>query len=183
MFGIPIGFLIRLGIALALAAAALYAWHLFTGHYIAIGEARVQLAWDTDKAMRAKALAQAEAEGEAIRARAEAQAKEHDNERQARIAASKARLHKIPPAVGADHFPGVAVGVLNDAVRDSAAPTGAAAKPDRPAAESPEPDSTVAEVTGWGITCVAFYDACRTRVDELIDFYRSVRAAQPGASK
>jgi hypothetical protein len=47
-----VGILIRIGAALALAAALAWGWHLFTGHYRDQGRAEIQAEWDKDRAMR-----------------------------------------------------------------------------------------------------------------------------------
>ena len=60
------------GIALVLMISALYvAWHRFTGHYIHIGEANVQVKWDKYKSDEDKLLNAAITKNIALRAQTE----------------------------------------------------------------------------------------------------------------
>ena len=180
MFGLPVGLLIRIGAALALAAACWYAWHEFTGHYEHIGEARVQAKWDADKARAAKATADVEAERDAIKQQAEKAIQERDHERELRQADAQARARSLPAAVAGARFPGIAVRVLNDAIGDPAAPAGAARNPPPAAAAAAEnPDSTAGQLTEWGVTVIQLYETCRARVTDWRDFYAALLAAQP----
>lgn len=177
------GLLLKVLAVIALAVAVMLAWHRYVAlPYERKGAAPVEAAWDLDKAARAKATADIESERDAAKDKAEKATQERDHANELRQAEAKARAKALPPSVASNHFPGVAVRVLNDAIGDSSAPTGRATKPDATTA-GPADDSNVGAVTEWGVAVIALYETCRAKVTGWREFYADLLAAQPEQAK
>lgn len=142
------------------------------------GRAEVQAKWDTDKAARLKAYTDMTTQWVTAQQDAEKNAAALAAERQGRINDAKLRALALPPADAGLRFPASARGVLNDAVRDSAATAGPAAEPAKPPADAAA-DTRVDIVTQWAVDVVGYYNACRDQVIGWQRFYAALRAAQP----
>ena len=147
----------------------------------AIGAARVQALWDSDKAARIKAFSDAMTKYVTAQANADANQKALEAERQGRITDAKNRVANLPAPDAHLRFPGNAASVLDDAGGDPAATSRSAGQPaSRPA--SPAEDSTVGLVTGWAVDVIGYYNACRDEVKGWQSFYHALQAAQPEVS-
>lgn len=179
MFGIPVGLLIRIGIALAIAAACWYAFHLFTSHYEAIGAARVQLAWDQDKARRIEQVTAQTLAWDAQRQKTEVAINERDKARQEAATAIRKQSAALPQVVRDQSVPAAFVGVLRSG-RDQANAAGAAAEPDKAAtASTAGADSSLGLIADWIAEVTDILAECRDRVAGWSSFYAGLRAAQP----
>lgn len=181
MLGIPLGLLIRIGAAIALAIAAAWLWHAFTGHYKDIGRAEVQAKWDADKAARNKAIADQALAWDAQRLKTE----KAENERDAARTALFAALQPLPPDVARQHVPAAFVGVLRDNAHAANA-AGTAAQPDKaaaPTATGADPasagESDLGLIAEWFREVALIHAECRDRVSAWISFYRGLQSAQP----
>ena len=143
----------------------------------AIGAARVQALWDTDKAARIKAFSDMTTKWITAASNADAAIKERDDARAKLLASAKNRAANLPPAIAAIPVPYQSVVVLNDAIRDSAIVASPSAKPDATAA-GPSAGSNIGMLTEWGVTCIAMYDQARQRLNDWATFYQSLRDAQ-----
>ncbi len=178
MFGLPLGLILRIGAAIALAVAAAWLWHAFTGHYKDIGRAEVQAKWDADKAVRNKAIADQTLLWDAQRKKTEDA--EHDrDEARAKLFA---QVPTLPPAVARERVPAAFVGVLRDNARAANA-AGATGEPHETAPTAPataDPaESDLGLLAGWFADVARIHAECRDRVAQLVTFYSGLRAAQP----
>ena len=177
---IPYGLLIRVGVALALAAAAWWAWHAFTDHYREQGRVEVRAEWEQDKARRIKAVTDQTMLWDAQRQKTERAEHERDQARQAAAEAVKQRAASLPVDVARAPVPGAFVGVLR-AGRDSANAAGAAAEPHQAAAGSAsgaDESSTLGAIAEWVAEVTDILAECRDRVAGWATFYGGLRAAQ-----
>ena len=182
MFGLPVALLIRVGIILAIAAAAAWCWHVFAESMREQGREEVRAEWAADTARRVKMTTQITGLWDEQRKKAETATATLDAERAARAEANRVKVAALPPAVAGAVFSGVARRLLNDAIRDSAPPTGTASSPEH-ASTAPPVDSTVGAITEWGVAVVDLYAACKDQVEGWQQFYSGLRAAQPEPSQ
>ncbi len=174
------GLLLKVGAVLALAGLAWWAWeHYVVGHYEAIGAARVQAKWDADSARRIKATTDITLLWNDKRIAADKLQEERDSERAKRTEMAASAARNLPAAVSSVVVPRAAVGVLNNAIGDTAPTAGPAGQPAKePAATAESADSTVGLLTQWGVQCIAAYEEARGMVTGWQAFYSSLRAAQ-----
>lgn len=182
MFGLPLGLLIRIGAAIALAIAAAWLWHMFTGHYKDIGRAEVRAQWDTDKAVRNKAIADQTLLWNAQREKTETAQHERDEAR----AKLFAQVPTLPAAVASQRVPAAFVGVLRDNA-SAANLAGATGEPHAaaaaPAATADAEESDLGLLAGWFADVARIHAECRDRVAAWATFYRGLMAAQPEQAK
>ncbi len=175
----PYLLLIKIGIVLALAVAAAWFWHLATKHYEDIGRAEVQLKWDQDTARRIKQTSDMALLWNDKRIAADKLQEERDSERAKRTEMAASAARNLPAAVSGVVVPRAAVGVLNNAIGDTAPTAGPAGEPAKESAATAESaDSTVGLLTQWGVQCIAAYEEARGMVTGWQAFYSSLRAAQ-----
>lgn len=148
------------------------------------GRAEVQAKWDADKAARLKAYADMTTKWVIASGDAEKAIKERDDARAQLFQKQKAKAAALPEHIAALPVPYQSVVVLNDAIRDSAAPTGAAAESGQAAPSTPPgADSTVGLLTQWGVDMIAWADECRARVQSWSSFYSDLRSKQKGMTQ
>src|SRR5574338_91731 len=139
-----------IGVAIALAAGYHHVWH--NGYED--GSAEVQAKWDADKQRRLKAFAEMTTKWVVASQETEKAIKERNDARAQRFQPARQHAASLPPDVAGVRVPAAAVGVLDDAVRESAA-AGSAAKPtDAAAGSAGSAESTVGLLTQWGVEMV-----------------------------
>lgn len=155
-------------------------WVLKAGYdhkHEAIGAARVQAQFDAYKAEATKraadlALLWAAKVDEAASVQAKL-----DSERQQRTDDAKKQVQQLPPTVASVRVPAAAVRVLDYAAGNAEAPK-PAAEPATSPAPAPE-DSNLGIVTGWAVTVIGYYNACRDEILGWQSFYHSLQEANP----
>lgn len=170
MWGIPLGLLLRLAAVAALAIALLVAKHKYDSYQQDLGAARVQAAWDADKARRMAQVAEINQERVDAVARADSLARAQQEAR----SQSFADVRRSLPAGPADAA--LARRLLDDAVR--AANGQAPASPGEPAGDT----AAAAELTcdfgpwvRWGEQVAELYAQAREQVVGWQAFYADLR--------
>jgi len=171
--------------AVALAAAAallLWGWHLFTEHYRDEGRAEIQAKWDADKAERLASMQEMQAKWALEKENTAEAIRERNNARAKATALAREAAKTIPEDVASQPVPSVAVGVLNDAIGNSAEASGPPGGTYKGVTAPPaRADSTIGLLVDWGITAIDMYETCRARVVEWQQFYSGLQKAQPAA--
>jgi hypothetical protein len=181
---IPWGLLARVFGVIALAFAAWFGWHEFTGHYIDIGVKReavhtasVQKAFDDYRAEAEAKTRAAQAEIASGIADLEAEKAQLKKERDDRTKKYAELLKSLPVSVANDPVPAVAVGVLNDAIRAANAESAPAPGGTGKEAATATGDSTVGEIALWGVQVTKQYSECVDQVDGLQRLWNQAREA------
>lgn len=184
MFGLSLGLVLRIGAALALAAACYAAWYGVEHWCNAACRAETQradgikAAWDADIARRVALTTAITLEWDKQRQIADALEAKHEQIRNVLFASAEAAARALPKPVASVVVPGAAVGVLNAAV-DASNTTAAG-----PAREPPTPptaataDSSLGLVVEWGVTCAKYYAAAVDQVVGWQKFYAGLRLAE-----
>jgi hypothetical protein len=145
---------------------------LILGGVYHAGGARVQRAWDKDKAQHVAAIAQIRADWDKERAVSELAAFRAQEHRDQSFQPLTARAHDLPPQIAAVRIDRAVVGLLNDAVRvaNAAGPAGTPAEAANPAA-----DSALQELTVWAVDVIRIHRECTDRVQQWQDFYSQIQ--------
>lgn len=172
MMGIPVGLLIRVGIAIAIAVAAAYLWHLFTDHYREQGREEIRVEWEAEKAAIAKEENRRRENAERARQESERRAVIRERaraERFAKLDAAKAAAANPLPLSVSD------VELFNDARRAAEASRSTAASDSTAAAASASAQAYIVALNEWASKCIE-------RVEQWMSFYRDQQAAFAGTT-
>ena len=170
MFGLPIGLLIRVGLALALVAALAYAYHRVAESFRDQGRAEVQAVFDAYKTEQQRRVTEIVMQQQAVAERTEAAARKQEIDRAQTFATLQAQAKSVAAGSGV-RFGKPAV-ELFDRARDSAAVTtpGPAGKPESAvAAPADSAEEFVVAMYAWAAVCKA-------RVTEWEHFYSDLQS-------
>jgi hypothetical protein len=169
--------LVALGLFLAVAGWIQSKKHTYDESLRNEGRAEVQAKWEVDKAERIKAFSAMTSQWASAAVDAEKAQKELSAQRLERINHAKQQVRSLPATDAHVRFPASAVRLLDDAAGHPTPPAGSAAQPDgSPSAGTG--DSSVELVTGWALTVIDLYEACRQQVHGWINFYDQLRTTQ-----
>lgn len=179
-------YLLMAKLAALVAGFVLLAWaaHLAKEHYRDQGRTEIRAEWEIDKAARMKLTSGITLAWDKERIKAETAGKEIEDARRNRLQQIVNRVRTLPAAVAAVSVPASVVGMLDDAIRNSATATEPAVEPGRAGSAVAAPatdtrDSSLGLLTEWAVTVIGMYDACAERVAGWQSFYSGLQAAQP----
>ena len=183
MFGLPIGLLIKVGLALALAAAIAYGVHRIAEHYRDQGRTEIQVLWDADKAERIRLTTAMTLEWDKQRQRTEKAEAQHELERRKVQDGLADRARLVAAGVNSVRVAAAVASLLDDAARSATDAAAGTAKPDAATAAAPaaaaDTGTDLGTLTIWVTQVLAIHAECRDRVSAWIAFYDGLRAVQP----
>ena len=166
---IPYGLLLRIGLVLALAAAAAWGWHLFVNHYREQGRVEIRAEWDAEKLAQAKELHRRTENAERAKQETTRKAEVLARSRAQRFAALQAETQVVASGAGV-RLPADSVGLFDRAR--------AAAEASRPAGGTAEAAPAAAGSTeGYVVSLYEWAAQCLERDGLWRDFYKGVQDA------